>query len=443
MTANRSSRMPLLLLGLLTFLNGLNFVDRQLVSSLAPLMKEDLALSNTDIGLLTGLYFVVVYTITGLVIGTLADKFNRPKIIATGLLIWSSLTAVSGAARHFWHLAAARLFVGAGEAALTPASMSMLSDTFPPQKRGLVTGAYCAGIPLGAGGSLLVAGSIGTVLGWRMCFYILGGVGVVVSGLLALMLKDAPRGAMEQAPAAAPQHHSFKEMMGQVLSAIRRSHGLLMTIAGSSVAVFAMQVGVLNQLWLVNERGFSQQRAALIFGVLGLFSGLLGNFLGGMMADWFHSKWNGGRLLFIACMQIVVMPFLLVFRFLSPDSVMFYVCAFLGGVYAMMIFGPCFATVQDLVPIRVRSTIVACLIFSQNVLGAAPGGYMAGKLCDELGKRGIAEPYTWGLFAIGATGLLTIPMFFYGARCYKRDLNRMHAEEAVLGETVTINAPTQ
>lgn len=311
--------------------------------------------------------------------------------------------------------------------------MSMLSDTFASSKRGFIAGAYSAGIPLGLGMSLLVAGTIGSTLGWRMCFYILGGLGVVVSFLLALLLKDPPRGAMEQTPVSSPQQQSFKEIMGHVLGTIWRSHGLLMTIVGSSVVVFGMQAGVLNQLWLVEERGFSQQRAALVFGVLFLFSGTLGSFLGGMIADWFHSKWNGGRLLFLGCMQIVVMPFLLAFRFVSPDSVLFYVCAFVGGMSAMMIFGPCFATVQDLVPIRVRSTVVACLIFSHHFIGVAPGSYTAGKLCDELGKRDIAEPYTWGLFSLGLIGFLAIPMFFYGARCYKKDLDRMHANEVLMG----------
>jgi len=101
MTGKRSARTPFLLLGLLTFLNVLNFVQRYLIASLAPLIKEDMGLSNTDIGLLSGLCFVTLYAIMGLVIGTLADKFSRPKIMASGLFIWSLFTAVSGGAVHF------------------------------------------------------------------------------------------------------------------------------------------------------------------------------------------------------------------------------------------------------------------------------------------------------------------------------------------------------
>jgi MFS family permease len=428
-TKNPSQGHPYFVLALLTFLSVLNFADRSLISSLAPLIKEDLGLSNTQIGLISGICFVSLYTFVGLAMGALADRLNRAKMMAAGLFLWSAMAAVVGSAHRFWQLAIAQLFFGVGQASLTPPALSMLSDTFPPEKRGFASGVYYAGMPLGGGLSLISAGTIGSFFGWRMCFYITAAIGIVASILIALLLKEAPRGAMEQSHATPHEHHSFKKTMSQVLPMIWRSHAILMAFVGSSIMVFSMMVGILGQEWLIKERGFAQQEAALTFGLLFLIGGVAGNVLGGIISDWFHERWRGGRLLSLVFMQITLMPFLLAFRFIPSDSPMFYVCALVDGMYKMMIFGPCVATAQDLVPIRVRSTVVACIIFCQNFLGAALGAFAVGVTCDIFVMWGFDEPYTWGLFSISVIGFLSIPMFWYGSRCYQRDLERMRANE--------------
>jgi MFS family permease len=183
-------------LGFLILLNILNFVDRGLIGGFAPLITEDLGLTDTQIGLLSGLFFVLFYSLISIFMGSLADRFNRPLLMAGGLFLWSLLTAVSGMAGRFWHLAAARIFVGVGEATLTPAALSMLSDKFPPEKRAFAAGMYYMGIPLGSGLSLVVAGTLGPAIGWRNCFYLLGGIGIAMSFVL-LFVKNPPRGAME------------------------------------------------------------------------------------------------------------------------------------------------------------------------------------------------------------------------------------------------------
>jgi len=420
-----------LFLMFLILLNVLNFVDRYLIQSLAPLIVEDLGLSYTQIGLLTGFYFVVFYSLIGLFMGSLADRFNRPRLMAGGLLLWSLLTAVTGAAGKFWHIATARVFVGVGEASLTPASLSMLSDTFPPEKRAFAAGMYYAGIPLGMGLSLIVAGTIGTKLGWRNCFYILGGIGVAMSVVL-LFVKNPARGAMEpdggMATNSQPKQ-SFKSILSDLIASMRKSRSLFMLIAASGVLVFGMGASIMDQLWLVRERGYSQQNAALIFGVLFIISGTIGNYVGGSIADWCHKRWAGGRLLFLAWMEVIIIPVTLSIRFLPPDTFIFYACVFLSGMSAMMMMGPVFACVQDLVPIRIRSTSVGMLILGHNLLGTAPGNFVAGWLCDALQNAGWAEPLTYGTFFTRLVGLLAVPMFFIAAKHYQPDIDRMHAEE--------------
>src|SRR6476469_4288260 len=184
-------------LALLTLLNVVNFVDRQLVVSLQVPLKADpyLGLDDLKITLLAGYAFAIVYSIAGLFLGTIADRGSRPRLIAVGLLIWSAMTAVSGLAQSFWQLAVARVLVALGEAQLPPAALAMLGDAFPPKQRSLASGLYYLGIPLGAGLSLIVAVVLERIpgVGWRGCYQILGIVGVILVAVVALV-KDPPRG---------------------------------------------------------------------------------------------------------------------------------------------------------------------------------------------------------------------------------------------------------
>ena len=193
--ADAVPRSAWVLLGMMTALNVLNFVDRQLISSLAPLLIADLGLSRSQIGLLVGFAFVVFYTLVGMVLGVASDRWPRRAIIAWGLGLWSIMTAVSGAARSFVHLALPRVLVGVGEATLTPAALSMLGDAFPARRLGLATGIYYAGLPIGTALSLGVAGWVAPRFGWRVCFYAFGLVGLAAVGLLATVREPARRAA--------------------------------------------------------------------------------------------------------------------------------------------------------------------------------------------------------------------------------------------------------
>ena len=140
---------PYRLLFFLTLLNLLNFVDRQLIASFANFIVPDLGLTDWQYGILTGLAFVFFYSIMGLFMGTLADKYNRPRLIGFGVLLWSVFTAFTGAAKGFISMAIPRAFIGVGESILTPTSMSMLSDSFPANRMGFAAGVYYMGVPIG------------------------------------------------------------------------------------------------------------------------------------------------------------------------------------------------------------------------------------------------------------------------------------------------------
>ena len=166
MNDGNDERKNYIFLCFLTILNVMNFVDRQLLASFANFIVPDLNLTNTEFGLLTGLLFITFYAIMGLFMGALADKVNRPKLVALGLALWSILTAASGAAKGFISLAIPRMFIGVGESVLTPTAMSMLADRFPQSKLGFASGFYYMGVPIGVGVILLIAGYMGPAIGW-------------------------------------------------------------------------------------------------------------------------------------------------------------------------------------------------------------------------------------------------------------------------------------
>ena len=243
---------------LLTVINVMNFVDRQLLASFANFIVPDLGLSNTQFGLLTGFAFIVFYSVMGLFMGTLADRLHRPRLLAFGLALWSGLTAASGAAKGFVTMLIPRMLVGVGESVATPTAMSMLADRFPSRQLGFAAGFYYMGVPIGVAASLLIAGYLGPAIGWRACFYLLGGIGLLLAvGLL--FLGETPRKGIDTAQ---PEKLKFREIIKILRSSLTQSPALMCTIAGGVAFHFILGAAAFDQLWFVNERGFERAEIA-------------------------------------------------------------------------------------------------------------------------------------------------------------------------------------
>ena len=176
----------------LTFLNVINYIDRQLIGVFANWIVPELDLSNFEFGLITGPIFIFFYAVMGLFMGIIADRVNRTRLIAFGLGLWSFLTVLSGAAKGFLSLALPRMFIGVGESTLAPAAISLLGDRFPAKWQGFVVGIFGMGVSIGLGLSLLIVAYLEPILGWRGCFYLLGGIGIVLA-LCMLFMRATPR----------------------------------------------------------------------------------------------------------------------------------------------------------------------------------------------------------------------------------------------------------
>ncbi|MGB0820623.1 MAG: MFS transporter, partial [Parvibaculales bacterium] len=161
-------------LGILVVVYTFNFIDRQILSILLEPVKADLGLSDTAMGMLTGFAFAMFYATLGIPIARYADRSNRRNLIALALGIWSFFTALSGVAQNFWHLLAARIGVGVGEAGCSPPAHSMIADYYPAEQRATALGIYSLGIPIGIMFGLFAGGWINEFFGWRMAFFVVG-----------------------------------------------------------------------------------------------------------------------------------------------------------------------------------------------------------------------------------------------------------------------------
>jgi hypothetical protein len=197
-----------------------------------------------------------------------------------------------------------------------------------------------------------------------------------------------------------------------------------LTILGGVAIHFAMGAAFFDAIWLRREHGFSQGEAGVFLGTIFLCGGVTGNVLGGWLGDWSRRRKEGGRLTFLVCGQLVLYPLALWARWLPSGTPQFAAACFVAAVLMTYFYGSLFATVQDLVPVSVRSTVIAVLIFSVNLLGIAPGSFVAGRLCDSLDGH-VERPISLGLFLTGLAGLLAVPCFFVAARRYSFDLARL------------------
>jgi len=424
----------------LTMLNVMNFVDRQLLGSFANWIVPELGLTNTQFALLTGLVFIFFYSVMGLFMGALADTVNRTRLIAAGLALWSVLTALSGMAKGFISLALPRMFIGVGESIMTPTAMSLLSDRFPSKWLGLASGVYYMGVPVGVATSLFIVAYLEPYLGWRGCFYLLGGIGIVLA-IIMLFMKETPRRhelqTNEGGAKVQPRKPSFREILKTLAHALKRSPALTMTICGGVAYHFVLGAATFDQLWYVQERGFDRTEIAEMTAWLGFAGGILGTLFGGAGGDIFLRKTGMGRPMFLFWILLVLSPISVAYRLVDPDSIWFWLGVFFGFFQLGCFYGPTFSTVQELVPPRIRGTVVAFYILSLNFVGLGIGVTAGGIVIDMLAAGGTAEPYTWTLLTFTLLSLIAIPLFFFAGRRFDRDREALFASERELAASET------
>lgn len=404
---------PAYSLGLLLVIYILNTVDRQVMNILVEPVKQDLSLSDGQIGWLVGLSFALFYTFAGFPIARLADHSNRRNIITVALLVWSAMTVLCGFAKSFPQLLAARIGVGIGEAGCTPPAHSMISDTFPPARRASAISIYSLGVPLGTLFGLAFGGILADRLGWKAAFWVVGAPGVLLAFVAWKTLHEPVRGAFDA------QGDRAIEPIGETLRFIAKLPAIRHMLAGSAVqTLFLAGVGAFHSSYLVRVHGLSLTQAGLwlglIAGVAGGFavwlSGFLGDRLGRIDLRWYFWLPAVGGLASI--------PFSIL-GYTASDAtwaIVWIAVATLGN-HQYSALGH--AVLQGLVKPRMRAVMSATALFAMNFVGFGLGPVVMGELSDFLG--GGAELRKAMIALIFCVAWAAIH-YLLGARTYLRDL---------------------
>jgi predicted MFS family arabinose efflux permease len=358
----------------------------------------------------------------------LADTVNRTRLISFGVTLWSALTAASGLAWNFVSMAIPRMFIGVGESILTPSAMSLLADRFPQSRLGFAAGFYYIGAPLGAGGSFLLAGYLGPIIGWRNCFYLLGGIGIVLAAIV-FFVKETPRRHLVNSEDQ-KNTPSIKKIAKIAMTAIPKSPALMAAMAGAMLLHVFIGAGYFDQLWFVQERGFDRDEIAKLTGMMGLLGGLIGTFVGGVGSDWFTQKTGYGRLVFLFFVLLFCAPFMIAYRLAPGDSIWIPIGLFLGMFQIGSFFGPFFASIQGLIPPEVRSTVIAFSILLMNVIGMGIGITVTGISVDLMISYGINEPYSLTLICFTLFSFIAMPCFLFAGLRYNHDREKLNITES-------------
>ncbi|MDC0586880.1 MFS transporter [Gammaproteobacteria bacterium] len=409
------------ILGFLTVLNILNFIDRQLLTSFSNFIVPELELTNTQYGILSGLAFIVFYSVMGIIMGTLADRVNRPKFIAIGVALWSLLTAASGMAKNFWMLFFPRIFIGVGESILTPTSLSYLSEHFHRKNLGFVAGFYYLAVPFGVTLSFYIAGFLGPLWGWRNCFYALGLLGLVLAALM-LLFKETPKrkkAIKNLSIRDVLTKETFIESLRELRKTIRGSYALRMTIYGGIAANFILGALVFDQLWLVNDKGFDRAEILITSGTIGLPAGILGILFGGIGSDYYTKVTGKGRQMFLFWCLLILTPFILFFRLTDDTGTIFFSLLFLGFFQWGCLYGPIKSSILELSPEKNKALVFAYYLFLTNLIGIGLSTTTAGIMIDFLIANNIEKPYSITLLTFQLLSAICLPAFYVAGKNYK------------------------
>ena len=398
-----------IVLGILAFINVIAYVDRSMLLGFSPHITKDLGLNNTEYGFLVGAVWVLSFGVMALFMGSLADRFSRPRIIATGMFIWSFCTAGSGLAENFNQMVAARFFVASGEAALIPAATAILADLFDARHRAVANGIFFLGLPLGLGIAFLLSGTVGAAWGWRTTYIALGVIGIAISLGLSFVKADRTQ-------QAGLLGEPFLRQVKSILHELRMKSVIVLTIGGFILIHFALVESSFVQLWLVRERGLDVALSAQRIGLLVVVFGCLGALGGGILGDWLGPKFKGGRATILALTVAVCVPLMIAARLVGAGNPLLYAGLAAGGFLPMSIYGSSLAIIVGGMPHNMRSTTVGFLMMSMNIVAIAIGSLGAGVISDRLTAAGHAAPLTTVLLLLDGVVGLSAVLYLMAAR---------------------------
>ncbi|MEL7221564.1 MAG: MFS transporter, partial [Bacteroidota bacterium] len=394
-----------------------NFIDRQLLVILQEPLKAELGLTDTQLGLLTGLAFAALYVVLGIPVARLADTSNRKNIIAISLAFWSVLTTLSGTVKNFSQLFLARIGVGIGEAGCSPPAHALISDYFPPDKRATALSIYSTGIYLGILLGYTIGGMIAQKYGWRYAFYALGIPGILVAILLYFTVREPIKGRLDtESSGTAPL--GLKEVIQALL---RKKTFVFLALAAGFQAFGNYGIGNFLPSFLQRIHGIDIATAGVVLGLSTGLGGGLGTFLGGYLAD--HQKHKDERWYIWVPMLAGAVAFLPnAILFFSNNSQLVMITAFFTSALSAFYLGPIIAVSHNLVSAKMWAFTSAILFFVLNFIGLVFGPLVIGMVSDALQPQYGDLSLRWAFTTVFLTGSISLFFLYLGSKNYLKDL---------------------
>ncbi|MFM5955257.1 MAG: spinster family MFS transporter [Novosphingobium sp.] len=385
-----------------------NFLDRQIVNILAEPIRKDLGISDTQVGLMTGLAFAMFYTFLGLPIARYADKpgTDRGRLIAVALAIWSVMTALCGLAQNFAQLLLARIGVGVGEAGCTPAAHSLIADRVPAERRPGAMAFYALGIPIGSLLGMMIGGVLADTLGWRKAFMIVGMPGVILALCVILLVKDENR--IVRSDHAQTQGEGEFTAMAELL----RSPAYVTLLAAAAASAFlSYGKGTWTTIFFQRSHGLSPGEVGFWFGLWGGVAGIFGTWLGGWLANRF-GKVDRRHVVTAPAIGMALAVPMAVLSYQASDWRIALALLMIPTVLNSLYYGPVYSSAQGLVPLRHRATASALLLFGQNLIGLGLGPLFFGMLSDWLKPQFGEDSVRYVLYGAATLGLVPALLFW-------------------------------
>jgi predicted MFS family arabinose efflux permease len=412
------------LLTVLLLVLAFNYVDRLAFGLVLQDIKLDLGLTDTQLGLLSGIAFALFYSVMGIPLARWADRGNRITLITVTTSLWSAAVALCGIASSFIHLLLIRIGVAVGEAGCIPPAHSLIADHFPRAERPRAVSIYMLGKPLSMVIGYFFAGWLNEIYGWRVTFMLLGVPGLALAALVWLTLREprrkTPAPRLDTATASSVSQPAMTDVFRTLWSCVTFRHLLV----GFSISMFFNYgIGQWQPAFFIRSHGLETGELGTAFALIWGGGGLLGTYLGGALASRYAAgneqlQLKGAGVMF----GLFAITFVLIY--LTRNLYVAFVLMGLAAVGSYTINGPFFATMQTLVPARMRGVSIAIIYLFANLIGMGLGPVAAGALSDALRAWAGEESLRYALLALSPGYLWAGWHLWMAGQTVTRDLAR-------------------
>lgn len=402
-------------LALLFVIGVVNYLDRTIIGILQIPMKTELGLSDTQLGLLLGASFALVYTTMGLPLGRLADRTSRKFVLAGALLVWTGLTTLTGFAQSFALLLICRIGVAVGEAGAAPISHSLISDLFPRDRRAGAISIWAMSLPVGILLGFLLGGWLSAALGWRDAFLYVGLAGMLLVPVTMLGLREPKRGSYD-----GPTRDEALPPLRQVFGAMWQSRSYRTALGATALHMFSFYA---ISIWLpqfyARAHSLPIEQVGAVMALLGGVGGMIGMAAAGYISDRAGRRDARWYMWLPAIASAFLVPLSLL-QLWTPNLTVSVAIGVLSGAAFQLFFAPMIATTQSLMSARVRTFTGAFYVFFVNVFSMALGPLAVGIASDRLGGAPTDLAFAMSVCLIGtaAAGII----YAFGAQRLPGDL---------------------